>query len=170
MALTESNRVDFGRQLTYTGMDANAADILRMVKPTILLALPSILEQFYERTMAAPELAAKFASPETLRFAKEAQAKHWAMLFDGRFDAAYQESARRIGLAHHRIGLTPQWYVSGYAFVLGELLSAVAVKQGGFVNTAGMRRDLGDALSAVSRAVLLDMEVAISTYWDAMSD
>ena len=77
--------------------------------------------------------------------------------------------ARRIGLAHHRIGLTPQWYVSGYAFVLGELLSAVAVKQGEFVSTAGMRRDLGDALSAVSRAVMLDMEVAMSTYWDVLS-
>ena len=49
------------------------------------------------------------------------------------------------------------------------MLSAVAVKQGGFVNTAGMRRDLGDALSAVSRAVLLDMEVAMSTYWDVLS-
>ena len=37
------------------------------------------------------------------------------------------------------------------------------------MNTAGMRRDLGDALSAVSRAVLLDMEVAMSTYWDVLS-
>ena len=91
MALTDSNRVDLDRQITYTGMDAGTGDILRMVKPTILSVLPGILEQFYERTMAAPELAAKFASPETLRFAREAQAKHWAMLFDGRFDAAYQD-------------------------------------------------------------------------------
>jgi methyl-accepting chemotaxis protein len=141
-----------------------------MVRPAILVALPGILDQFYERTMAVPELAEKFASAETLRFAREAQAKHWAVLFDGQFDAAYQESALRSGLAHYRIGLTPQWYISGYAFVLGEFLAAVAVSQGSFLSTGGRRRTIADALSAVSRAVLIDMEVAMSTFWDSMAN
>jgi methyl-accepting chemotaxis protein len=169
MALSESNRVDLGRQIAYSGMDADSSALLRMVRPTILTVLPGILDQFYERTMSTPELAEKFGSAEAVRCAKDAQAKHWAVLFDGNFDASYQSSARRIGLTHHRIGLTPQWYVSGYAFVLGELLAAVAVSQGSFLSTAGSRRTIAETLGAVSRAVLLDMEVAMSTYWDALS-
>lgn len=120
MALSESNRVDLDRQIAYSGMDADSSVLLRMVRPTILKALPGILDQFYERTMSTPELAEKFGSAEAVRCAKDAQAKHWAVLFDGNFDASYQSSARRIGFTHHRIGLTPQWYVSGYAFVLGS--------------------------------------------------
>jgi methyl-accepting chemotaxis protein len=169
MASAENNRVDLDRQIAYSGMDADSSALLQMVRPTILTVLPGILDRFYERTMAAPELAEKFGSADAVRCAKAAQAKHWAVLFDGNFDANYQESARRIGFTHHRIGLTPQWYVSGYAFVLGELLAAVAMAQSSFLSTAGSRRTLGETLSAVSRAVLLDMEVVMSTYWDALT-
>jgi uncharacterized protein YoxC len=169
MTLTTTKRADLDRQIAYMGIDAGTADILRMVKPTILAALPDILDRFYERTMATPEPAAKFPSAETLQHAKKAQAKHWAVLFDGRFDAAYRESAQRTGLAHHRIDLTPQWYVSGYAFILGELLAAVALDQGGFLNTASNRRTMADVMRAVSRAVMLDMELAMSAYWGTLS-
>src|SRR4051794_2564992 len=169
MTLTTTKRADLDRQIAYIGIDAGTADILRMVKPTILAALPDILDRFYERTMATPEPAAKFPSAETLQHAKKAQAKHWAVLFDGRFDAAYRESAQRTGLAHHRIDLTSQWYVSGYAFILGELLAAVALNQGGFLNKASNRRTMADVMRAVSRAVMLDMELAMSAYWGTLS-
>ena len=84
MALAENNRVDLDRQIAYSGMDADSSALLQMVRPTILAALPGILDQFYERTMAAPELAEKFGSADAVRCAKAAQAKHWAVLFDGK--------------------------------------------------------------------------------------
>ena len=67
MALSESNRVDLDRQIAYSGMDADSSVLLRMVRPTILKALPGILDQFYERTMSTPELAEKFGSADAVR-------------------------------------------------------------------------------------------------------
>ena len=141
MALTENNRVDLDRQIAYSGMDADSSDILQMVQPTILSALPGILEQFYERTMAAPELAEKFGSAGNAAFARPPRRSTGRSCSRATSTPNYQDSARRIGFTHHRIGLTPQWYVSGYAFVLGELLSAVAVAQSSFLSTAGMPQD-----------------------------
>nr|WP_168220455.1 protoglobin domain-containing protein [Azospirillum thermophilum] len=166
---TGNHRAASGKQFAYIGIDESSGDVLRRVKPVLMEVLPGLLGQFYERTMAVPELAARFPNAETRQRAKDAQARHWSMLFDGRFDERYLDSARRIGLAHHRIDLTPQWYMSGYAFILGELLAAVAAAQPGLLNTAVRRRELGDTLRAVSRAVLLDMDLAMSAYWDSLT-
>lgn len=59
MAFAENNRVDLDRQIAYSGMDADSSALLQMVRPTILTELPGVLDRFYERTMAVPELAEK---------------------------------------------------------------------------------------------------------------
>ena len=89
-----------------------SAALLREIKPVLIAALPEILERFYKATLAIPELGKKFAGPDRVRFAKDSQLKHWAHLFEGRFDDKYREFAVRIGQVHHKIGLDPE-LVSG---------------------------------------------------------
>ena len=149
----------------YLGLDPQAAALLRAEKPVLERALPGVLDRFYARTVQQPALASTFAGAERVAFAKQAQARHWAHLFEGRFDAAYRESARRIGMAHYRSGLGPSAYISGYAFILGDLLGTVATSRRGW----GRRHDLPARLAAVSRAVLYDMMMAISTYWETQA-
>ncbi|NYZ12741.1 methyl-accepting chemotaxis protein [Azospirillum sp. RWY-5-1] len=163
--LTDSDRLR-----AFMGMDTSTADTLLAVKPVIMAALPAILDRFYERVMTEPDVAAKFTAPDMLRRAKEAQSRHWAVLFEGRFDDAFRESARRIGQTHFRIGLSQHWYVSGYAFILGELLAVLTQRRTGILNTAGSRRTLAEATAAVSRAVLLDLEYALTTYWESTTE
>ncbi len=153
-------------RIAYVGLDEASAALLRAIKPTLIAALPEILERFYATTLALPELAAKFAAPDRVRFAKDAQLGHWAHLFEGRFDDTYRESAVRIGHVHHRIGLTPSWYLSGYGLLLGELLSVIAARSGGL--TAGQRRRMAQTQQAVARAVMVDIDLALSSYWDAL--
>ncbi len=49
---------------------------------------------------------------------KAAQGSHWGRLFNGRFDDAYINGVRTIGLIHNKIGLEPRWYIGGYNLVL----------------------------------------------------
>ena len=160
---------DWSTRLSYIHLDEAAATLLRAVKPHLAAALPGILDRFYAHTLQQPELAAKFGDPARVDAAKAAQASHWTLLFDARFDDAYRISVVRIGQAHYRVGLTPRWYIAGYATILGDLLAVVADHLGGTVQGAAARRRLADTQAAVVRAVMLDMDLAISAYWDEVS-
>jgi methyl-accepting chemotaxis protein len=91
-----------------------------------------------------------------------AQSSHWERLFSGRFDAAYVEGIRRIGVVHHKIGLEPRWYIGGYAFILNELVTLMATKHR-FSGGALARK-----VAALNKAVMLDMDYAISVYQEVL--
>ncbi len=167
--MTPDLEQDWSARLSYIHLDAMATDLLRAVKPHLVAALPGILDRFYVRTLQQPGLAAKFGGPERVEAAKIAQARHWVLLFDAKFDDAYRTSVLRIGQTHYRVGLTPRWYIGGYSTVLGDLLAVVAEHLGGAVQGAAARRRLADTQAAVVRAVMLDMDLAISAYWDEIS-
>jgi methyl-accepting chemotaxis protein len=169
MSITTSDDT-WSARIGYVGLDDGSAALLREIKPVLIAALPEILERFYKATLAIPELGKKFAGPDRVRFAKDSQLKHWAHLFDGRFDDKYRESAVLIGQVHHKIGLTPSWYLAGYGQLLGELLAAIAAKGAGLGAglTGAQRRRTAQIQQAVARAVMMDIDLALSSYWDAM--
>jgi methyl-accepting chemotaxis protein len=154
-------------RLASFGLDSDQLAAFRRMRPAILAALPGLLESFYARTLADPQLAALFTAPGMVEQAKAAQHKHWARLFEGRFDEAFLQSAHRIGLAHSRIGLAPEPYVAAYGYVLGELIATVVNTQTGWLMMPWRRRRLRESLAAVVRGVLVDVGIAMGTYAQA---
>ncbi|MBK5960036.1 hypothetical protein CCR97_17760 [Rhodoplanes elegans] len=157
----------FKTDLSYIAFEPDDVALMKEVKPVLMAALPRILDTFYQKTAAIPPLATLFKSAQRMVYAKEAQAKHWSYLFDGLFDERYRESAKRIGQTHHRIGLSPHWYMLGYGMIQAELLAAVMADKS-MLLTAAQRRRVAGVQAAVSRAVMIDMDTALSTYWDEM--
>jgi methyl-accepting chemotaxis protein len=123
-------------------------------------ALPEILEGFYAHVTAVPALATMIGND--IPRLKNAQRTHWARLFNGRFDRDYMQGVRSIGLVHNKIGLEPRWYIGGYNFVLSQLV-ALAVAQ-----YRWKPQRLAEVITAVDCAVMLDMDIAISVYQEAM--
>jgi len=140
------------------GPDTGAA--LQQFWKSVERALPAVLDGFYRHATREPNLARLIGS-DVPRL-KSAQAAHWERLFSGRFDDAYFRGARTIGLVHNKIGLEPRWYIGGYNFVLSELTD-LAVKSHR-LNAA----KLGPLVRAINAAIMLDMDIAISTYQEAM--
>ncbi|MCK7611590.1 globin-coupled sensor protein [Roseibium sediminicola] len=68
----------------------------------------------------------------------------------------------RIGHVHCRIGLEPRWYIAGYRFVLTRLHTYLTRK------FRFSPKNLSTMLDHVTSAVLLDMDLAISTYEDKL--
>ena len=63
---------------------------------------------------------------------------------------------------HHRIGLEPRWYIGGYNYVLNHLIGlAIAANR-------WSHGKLGPLLAAVTQRVMLDMDIAISGYQEAL--
>jgi len=151
---------DLSRRLAFARIDAATLKQLPEVWALIEPHLESILRRFYDHLGREPDLS-RLVGSRSADLAR-AQSRHWARVFSGRFDEDYAESVRAIGLAHHRIGLEPRWYIGGYQYVLNELTALL-------VAAAGLRKGaLVGRLQAMNKAIMLDMDLAISVYQEVL--
>lgn len=147
-------RIDF-MQIT-----DNTSKLLSDFWPVVEKHLTAIIDGFYNHVTSVPHLKAMLG--DQVPRLKSAQKKHWEGLFSGRFDGRYFESVNRIGLIHNKIGLEPRWYIGGYNFVLSRLTSLATQKY------KWSPKKMAETIRAVNCAVMLDMDIAISTYQEAL--
>ncbi|MET4119104.1 methyl-accepting chemotaxis protein [Bradyrhizobium sp. JR1.5] len=147
-------------RMRFMGITARTGELLREFWKIAEPALPDILEGFYRHVGGERQLAILIG--DNIPRLKKAQGTHWARLFNGRFDHEYMQGVRTIGMVHNRIGLEPRWYIGAYNFVLSKLV-ALAVRR-----YRWQTGHLSELLAAVNCAVMLDMEIAISVYQEAM--
>ncbi|MFT4120363.1 protoglobin domain-containing protein [Bradyrhizobium sp.] len=151
---------DRDARMRFMRIDEQTGELLREFWRSVEQALPDILEGFYRHLSSEPRLAVLIGND--MPRLKKAQSSHWARLFNGRFDHDYMHGVRTIGLIHNKIGLEPRWYIGGYNFVLCRLV-ALAVSKYRWT-PARMTK----VLTALNSAVMLDMDIAISAYQEAM--
>jgi methyl-accepting chemotaxis protein len=162
-----ANRMEFMQ------LDAQSCERIRQIKAIIDRELPGGLDKFYERLRATPEVKKFFDSESHIARAKGAQLGHWGAISAGRFDDNYVSKVRTIGLTHARIGLAPRWYIGGYAIIVDHLVKAVVseIWPKGLMQRGGKEAsEAGEALSALVKAVLLDMDFAVSVYMEAAEE
>jgi methyl-accepting chemotaxis protein len=159
-AMAQTNDDDLTTRTRFIGLDPAASALLTGFWPAIEPELPSILDGFYRHVTAFP-LVKKLVGDHGPRL-KQAQTAHWRQLFSGRFDANWLSSVRTIGQVHHRIGLEPRWYIGGYAYVLNRLIG-VALRTHRWSPAR-----LAPLIGAVNAAVMLDLDIAISVYQEAL--
>jgi len=151
-------------RVRFLSIDDKTGVILRDFSPTLNRELPGILKRFYGEIRKWPVLARMFGGEPGMAHAADAQQRHWARLFQGDFGDEYHQSIRRIGQVHSKIGLEPRWYVGGYAFALNQIIGVATKTKLSRWKRDGGRRGLDECLQAVVKAVMLDMELAISIY------
>jgi methyl-accepting chemotaxis protein len=155
-----SDNHDRETRLRFMRINSTTSEALREFWPVVEKALPTILERFYKQLTAESVLVKIIGNNQVSRLVS-AQTIHWERLFNGRFDEAYIQGVRTIGLVHNRIGLEPRWYIGGYALVLSDLTD-LAIK-----TYRWKAKRLGEVITAVNSAVMLDMDFAISVYQEA---
>ena len=147
-------------RLAQLGIDETARRLTSKAWAALEPHLKVVLDEFYQRLQAGPEMAAKLRGQNIDRL-KQAQQEHWRVLFAGDLDAAYLERVRRIGQAHHRIGLDPRWYIGAYNFFLRRINGVLAK------NAARDAAGAVEMVSAVQATVMLDMDLSFDVYFDA---
>jgi len=170
------------QRMQFMKLDEVGKTAIRSLKPLIDRVLPEILDAFYLRIGQVPEVSHFFTEGARAEAAKNAQLRHWGRISAADFSADYLRGVRTIGQTHARIGLEPRWYIGGYALIAEGLVAAALAevwpkpepKKGRF--SGGNAVDLGRpdvvavALGALIKAVLLDMDIAISTYIEAAEE
>lgn len=152
-------------RLRFLEIDQDVIEELRNAKQLIEPELDRMLEEFYAHLLDEPQVKRVFADDKSMERARAAQKDHWLQtLFDGKFKSAYFDKAQRIGRSHARVGLTPNWYIGGYAKMLVQFVQHVAVvapKKG---------RDASPIIEALCKAVLLDLDLVIHCYLEAKDE
>jgi methyl-accepting chemotaxis protein len=150
------NKLEFAR--------INDADIknLPQIWALVQKKLPETLEEFYKHTKK-DEALKKLIGNQQERLIL-AQISHWKTLFSGNFDSHYFENSLRIGQVHNKIGLSPDYFIPAYQFVLTDLIKQIGSAR--FTR----RGQIVDHISTLTKVLLLDLEVAISAYQQALLD
>jgi methyl-accepting chemotaxis protein len=138
-------------RLRFNMIDQETVAILREAKSFILAEMPLILDGFYEHMMHA----------------KKMQLLHWAIIMDGRFDETYEASVTKIGEVHNKLGLEPRWYIGGYNALVSGLINAIAQRMPIRMFDRGGPERKASLQTAVIKAAMLDMDLAIAVYIEA---
>ncbi len=160
-----SDDVALAQRLAFLQIDTKTRDTLRALRSEVENVLPGVLDQFYEHIRSEPQVARFFGvggGSGDMSGAKSRQITHWLLILTGEFDATYVESVRKIGLMHAKIGLEPRWYIAGYSFITSRLLQHVVTARA--ANPFSSKVAQATMLDALTKAVMLDMDFAISIY------
>lgn len=122
------------------------------------------LERLYARIASDRRASALLPTQDKRDSASRAQLEHWKQLFSGRFDKRQVERSEHIGQVHARVGLTPNFYIGGYALVLEELIHRT-MRRSVFTRLSGRRT--GNMIGTLVKAGLLDMDAALNAYFKA---
>jgi methyl-accepting chemotaxis protein len=162
--------INIEQRLDFMQLGEDNRKKLRELRPVVERELPKALDKFYQMVRRTPETNKFFSSDQHVAGAKSAQVGHWANIAKADFNAQYGSNVRTIGKVHARIGLEPQWYIGGYAMILDHLIKE-SIKEyfpkGGMFSKRTVDADgLGAMLGSLAKAVMLDMDLAISVYID----
>ncbi len=150
--------IDRETRLRFLKIDDATRTSLRATWPLIETHLDGILRAFYQHLSTFEAIAPLIQGPNQVEKLMNAQRRHWQRLFAAEFDDAFSDAVIRIGYVHQKIGLEPRWYLGAYSIFLERLES---ILDNAFKRNRERRREI---ISAVTKVVFLDMDLAVSVY------
>ncbi|WP_159952675.1 globin-coupled sensor protein [Rhizobium sp. 18065] len=155
-------------RLDFVGLDVDQRRSLAALSPTIGGSLDGALDTFYKKARVHPDTAHFFANEAHIQHAKSRQIDHWKRIAAATFDDSYVEAVSTVGRTHARLGLEPRWYIGGYALILESIVRSVVDQELSGLLHRRKAKKLGDDISSVVKAALVDMDYAISVYLDVL--
>ncbi|MBH9576793.1 EAL domain-containing protein [Inhella proteolytica] len=143
-------------------LELNADDIkaLRELHAELERAPDTLTQQFYAHLRRFPDLDRLIQAHDVERLHRS-QAAHFSSLTAGTYDRAYAESRQRVGSAHQRIGLAPEWFLGAYRKYLAALLPAL------WETYSAQPARFQRALEALLKALFLDVGLTLDAYFEA---
>jgi methyl-accepting chemotaxis protein len=158
------------QRLSFMRFDHRSRSALQAAKPVLDDAVPAALDGFYDQLRGFAETRDLFKDGRG-EGAQARQVAHWRRMLSGDQGADYLQAVERIGQSNARAGLEPRWSIGGYALVLDKLIHAVLAKRpkGGLFGGGGKAEDgAGEQVAALTKAVFLDMDLAVSAYFSVL--
>jgi signal transduction histidine kinase len=167
MALADRYGMDEGereQRRAFLNLSPEDSERVRALRPVFAEHARAFAERFYEHLLAHPRTAGLLRDPAQLERLKTLQAGYFAELLEGVFDQAYFEGRLRVGMAHQRVGLEPDWYLGAYNLYIQLTFPLFARAFGD-----NLERVLPLLLSLV-KVIFLDIGLALHTYFQQATE
>lgn len=151
--------------MAFYGFESGKPSSFKGVARAMKRAIGPALDVFYGAVSQRPNLMGHFESPESMAKAKKLQGDHWVSVFRDGIDDRFSDRAVRIGSVHSRIGLEPRWYIGGYTLVLDKVIMEIVAP--GWQRFLPWKRALAKRVTALVKVSLLDIDLALSAYFEA---
>ncbi len=116
---------DLRQRLTFLGLDDTDRRLLRDLRPSLEKNADTIVAAFYRHLLSYDSTRKLLRDPEVKQRLLAKQREYLLTLADPRFDEAFVDQRRQIGLVHERIGLEPRWYIGAYSTYFSLLVPYV---------------------------------------------
>ena len=147
------------RRKAFLGLTEADLALLAELAPLIERHADEIVDGFYVNVQHYPELEALIHGVgSNMERLKRTQRAYLLELFKGELGPDYFERRLRVGLIHHRIGLTPRWYLGSYAVYM-QLIAPLIFRHWRWRGGRALR-----AVLALDKVLSLDAQLAIDTY------
>jgi len=151
------DQAEVERRLAFFGLGDDADEAVDRAHRALQPHLDGVIEEFYAHLQLHAALKPLLQDVERIGRLKVTQRRYLETLGIGRRELRYFEDRLRIGRAHERVGLSPTYYLGAYATLAGVLAKHLAASSAGGA-------EVGDILSTLHRLMLLDADLAITTY------
>lgn len=152
------------RHKAFIGLTEADLDLLVELAPVIERHADAVVDGFYANVQHYPELEQLIIGVgSNWERLKRTQRAYLLELFKGDLGPEYFERRLRVGVIHHKIGLTPRWYLGSYSVYM-QLLAPII-----FRHWPWQRGRALQAVLALDKMLSLDAQLAIDTYIHSLS-
>ena len=131
---------------------------LREAHPHLLKHTTSIIDRFYDYLLAHEATRRMLSAPGLVDRLKKLQTEYFIQLTSGEYGVPYFENRLKVGQVHHRIGLSPEWYLGAYVkylHIASDVLS----------NAFGRDYErFYQTIVSLTKLIYLDMGLALDAY------
>ena len=157
-----SNTAMIEERLRFLEIDESVIEDLRKARELLEPEMDEMLDRFYSHVSDEPQLKELFDDDQSMAKARQAQKIHWLeSLLAGDFTSEHLNRTERIGHAHARAGLTPNWYIGGYSTMLTQFIQHI------LADKSEDRHGASPVIEALCKAVMLDVDLVIHSYLEA---
>ena len=148
--------------------DSQDAERLRQLAPVLEKHMDRIVDALYDHFLKFQETARLLPNEATIRRLKGTQRAYFTRLFCGTYDTEYVEERVKIGLAHVRVDLKPQWYLGAYNLYLRLATAALFQEfKASLLErlfSTKSQEALLESLQSFMKIIFFDMGLAIDSY------
>ncbi len=153
------------RHKAFIGLTEADLTVLVELAPLIERHADAVVDGFYVNVQHYPELEQLILGVgSNVERLKRTQRAYLLELFKGDLGPEYFERRLRIGVIHHKIGLTPRWYLGSYSIYM-QLLAPIIFKHWRWQRSRAMQ-----AVLALDKVLSLDAQLAIDTYIHSLTN
>src|SRR5450830_276492 len=149
---------DIELRQAFLGITETDVALLREIHTRLAEKQSLFVDAFYDHLLQFPPLQELLKDALMVARLKQTQTAYFDSLTGGEYGADYVSNRLRVGIAHQRIGLEPQWYIGAYRKYLSELLPVLRdlLKE--------VPEKFLPTYDALLKIVCFDMSLAMDTY------